>query len=157
MTSQKNCYKLILVMQGVGGISAYDGWVDSQKNSVQEIKKQQILQQLRMIEQKVKAHEMAHKIAGGELTGPVQYKYQKGPDGKLYVVGGEVPIKIKQGKTPEETVEIAQKIKRAALAPADPSPQDRAVAARATMMEIQAKMELMKEREEKKNKISIYA
>ncbi len=143
-------------MQGVGGISAYYRW-DNQKDKIQEIKKQQILQQLRMIEQKVKAHEMAHKVAGGELTGPVQYKYQKGPDGKLYIVGGEVPIKIKQGKTPEETIEIAQKIKRAALAPADPSPQDRAVAARATVMEIQAKIEMMKKNLEEKNKISIYA
>jgi len=142
-------------MQKVDGISAYYRW-DNQKDQIQEIKKQQILQQLRMTEQKVKAHEMAHKIAGGELTGPVQYKYQKGPDGKLYTVGGEVPIKIKQGKTPEETVEIAQKIKRAALAPVDPSPQDRAVAARATIMEMQAKMEMMKKNLEEKNRISIY-
>ncbi len=143
-------------MQGVDGISAYYRW-DNQRDKIQEIKKQQIIQQLRMTEQKVKAHEMAHKVAGGELTGPVQYKHQKGPDGKLYIVGGEVPIKIKQGKTPEETVEIAQKIKRAALAPADPSPQDRAVAARATVMEIQAKMEMMKKNLEEKNKISVYA
>ena len=95
-----------------------------------------------MIEQKVKAHEMAHKVAGGELTGSIQYKYAQGPDGKMYIVGGEVPIKVKQGKTPEETIEIAQKIKRAALAPANPSPQDRAVAAKASVMEMQARAEL---------------
>ncbi|WP_457623364.1 putative metalloprotease CJM1_0395 family protein [Persephonella sp.] len=105
-------------------------------------KEQIIINQLKMIEQKVKAHEMAHKVAGGELTGSIQYKYAQGPDGKMYIVGGEVPIKVKQGKTPEETIEIAQKIKRAALAPANPSPQDRAVAAKASVMEMQARAEL---------------
>ncbi|WP_293448386.1 putative metalloprotease CJM1_0395 family protein [Persephonella sp.] len=125
-------------------------------NYKNDLKKQQIIQKLRMIEQKVKAHEMAHKTAGGELTGPVHYKYQKGPDGRLYIVGGEVPIKIKVGKTPEETIEIARKIKRAALAPADPSPQDRAVAARTAILEMKARMELSKQQSENQPKISIY-
>ena len=136
----------------ISEVSAYHQ-VSNYKN---DLKKQQIIQKLRMIEQKVKAHEMAHKTAGGELTGPVHYKYQKGPDGRLYIVGGEVPIKIKVGKTPEETIEIARKIKRAAFAPADPSPQDRAVAARASILEIKARMELSKQQSENQSKISIY-
>ncbi|SNZ08576.1 SprA-related family protein [Persephonella hydrogeniphila] len=128
--------------------TAYQGvYRRDQKN---DLKSQQVIQQLRMIEQKVKAHEMAHKAAGGELAGPIHYKYKKGPDGKLYIVGGEVPIKIKEGKTPEETIEIAQKIKRAALAPADPSPQDRAVAARASILEMKARVELLKQQTEGK-------
>ncbi len=134
-------------------ISAYHQ-VSSYKN---DIKKQQIIQKLRMTEQKVKAHEMAHKTAGGELTGPVHYRYQKGPDGRLYIAGGEVPIKIREGKTPEETLEIARKIKRAALAPSDPSPQDRAVAARAAILEMKARIELSKQQSENHQKISIYA
>ena len=105
-------------------------------------------QELRVIEQKVKAHELAHKSVGGELAGPVKYKYTKGPDGKLYITGGEVPLKLKEGKTPEETIEIAQKIRRAALAPANPSPQDRAVAAKATAMEIKARVEMLTKGEE---------
>ncbi|WP_457626516.1 putative metalloprotease CJM1_0395 family protein [Persephonella sp.] len=121
------------------------------KKTKNDPKVQQVIQQLKIIEQKVKAHEMAHKAAGGDLAGPIHYKYQKGPDGKLYIVGGEVPIKIKEGKTPEETIEIAQKIKRAALAPADPSPQDRAVAARASILEMKARAELSKQQTEKKD------
>ncbi len=110
------------------------------------------LQKLRMTEQKVKAHELAHKIAGGELAGPVKYKYKRGPDGKLYIVGGEVPLRLKKGKTPEETIEIARKVKRAALAPLDPSPQDRAVAMKATAMEMQARLEMMlKEKDQGQN------
>ena len=136
------------MVEGVGNSQAYyQGY-----KTIDDIKQRQIIQQLRMIEQKVKAHEMAHKVAGGELAGPVHYEYEKGPDGKLYIVGGEVPIKIKEGRTPEETIEIAQKIKRAALAPADPSPQDRAVAARAAILEMKARIELQKQQQENNNK-----
>ncbi|WP_457640206.1 putative metalloprotease CJM1_0395 family protein [Persephonella sp.] len=150
------------MVEGVSGQTAFynvDSWKDK-KDKLQDIKTQQVLQQLRMTEQRVKAHEMAHKAAGGDLTGPVKYKYQKGPDGKLYIVGGEVPIKIKQGKTPEETIQIAQKIKRAALAPANPSPQDRAVAAAASMLEMRARAELAKQQAQQSQegqKISVYA
>ena len=101
------------------------------------------LQRLRAIEQRVKAHELAHKIAGGELAGPVHYRYTKGPDGRLYITGGEVPLHLRKGRTPEETVEITRKVRRAALAPSDPSPQDRAVAARATAMEMRARIEML--------------
>ncbi|WP_456383889.1 putative metalloprotease CJM1_0395 family protein [Persephonella sp.] len=153
----------MMVVWGVSSSAYYDTgqWKDK-KSQLEEMKVQQAVQQLRMIEQKVKAHEMAHKAAGGDLTGPVKYKYKKGPDGKLYIVGGEVPIKLKQGKTPEETIQIAQKIKRAALAPADPSAQDRAVAAAASMLEMRAKAELAKQQKNQQNtesgqKISIYA
>ncbi len=117
-----------------------------------------IINQLKIIEQKVIAHENAHKAAGGELTGPTHYQYKKGPDGRMYIVGGDVPIHIQKGRTPEETLKIAEKIRAAALAPMDPSPQDVKVAAMATMMEIQAKLEIYKEKsEENKNFLDIYA
>ncbi len=109
-----------------------------------DIKLLQELQRLRITEQRVKAHEMAHKIAAGDLGGAPKYKYKKGPDGKMYIVGGEVPLRVRKGRTPEETIEIARKLRRAALAPADPSPQDRAVAARATAMEMQARLEIQR-------------
>jgi hypothetical protein len=98
--------------------------------------------QLRATERKVKAHETAHKLAGGDLTGQVLYKYTKGPDGKLYVTGGEVSIKVKEGKNPEETIEIARRIKKAALAPSNPSIQDRVVASKASILEMKARIEL---------------
>ena len=45
------------------------------------------------------------------------------------------------GRTPDETIQRARQIRAAALAPADPSGQDRAVAAQATQMEQNARME----------------
>lgn len=92
---------------------------------------QQEITLLRSIEEKVKAHEAAHKAAGGAITGAVSYSYTRGPDGKNYITGGEVPISVSPGKTPQETARRMQQVIQAALAPADPSPQDRAVAAQA--------------------------
>ena len=79
---------------------------------------------------------------GGMITSGASYTYQKGPDGVNYAVAGEVGIDTSAGKTPEETIDRAQRIRAAALAPADPSGQDRAVAAKATQMEQAARMEL---------------
>ena len=92
---------------------------------------QQEIARLKAAEEKVKAHEAAHKAAGGSMTGPISYSYTRGPDGRNYVTGGEVPISVSPGKTPQETVSRMQQVIQAALAPADPSPQDRAVAAQA--------------------------
>lgn len=124
---------------------------DSGSELARSLQEAMASQKLRMIEQKVKSHELAHKIAGGDVAGPVKYKYTRGPDGRMYITGGEVPLNLREGKTPEETLEIARKVKRAALAPLDPSPQDRAVAARATAMEMKARMEMiLKQREQGK-------
>jgi hypothetical protein len=80
----------------------------------------------------VRAHEAAHQAAGGELAGAASFTFERGPDGRAYAVGGEVPIRLREGRTPEETVQIARRVRRAALAPANPSAQDLAVAGEAT-------------------------
>lgn len=99
--------------------------------------------QLKEIDRKVKAHEQAHIAAGGGLIrGGANFSYQKGPDGKLYAIGGDVSIDTSPGRTPEDTVVRAQRIRSAALAPADPSAQDRRVAADASAMELSARGEV---------------
>lgn len=102
------------------------------------------LSRLKEIDSHVKAHELAHKSVGGSFAGAPSYKYVTGPDGKKYAVAGEVPILIKKGKTPEETIENMKIIKAAALAPTDPSPQDLKIAAIAQTIENKAKMEIYK-------------
>lgn len=86
---------------------------------------------LKQIEEKVKAHEAAHKAVGGNLASSASYSYTRGPDGQSYITGGEVRIDMSDGRTPQETVSRMQQVIRAALAPADPSGQDRSVAAAA--------------------------
>jgi hypothetical protein len=104
--------------------------------------------ELRSRDAEVRAHEAAHMAAGGGLAGGASFTYQTGPDGKRYAVGGEVSINTSGGNTPEETLSRAQRIRAAALAPADPSGQDRAVAAMAGQMEAQARVQLARERME---------
>jgi hypothetical protein len=78
----------------------------------------------------------------GSMGGAATFTYETGPDGKSYAVGGEVPVDMSGGRTPEETVARAAQIRAAALAPADPSPQDLAVAAEATAMEAAAREQI---------------
>lgn len=92
--------------------------------------------QLQSRDREVRAHEAAHIAAGGELIrGSARFSYQQGPDGQRYAIGGEVSIDTSPVKDdPEATLQKAQKVQAAALAPAQPSTADRAVAASASQM-----------------------
>jgi hypothetical protein len=107
---------------------------------------EKIVSELRSRDAEVRSHESAHMAAGGGLTSGMSLSYQVGPDGKRYAVGGEVSIDASPGNTPEETVLKAQRIRAAALAPAEPSAQDRSVAARAGQMETDARGKLRLQR-----------
>ena len=107
-----------------------------------------IVAELAARDREVRAHEAAHIAAGGSLAGGASYTYQTGPDGRRYAVGGEVSIDTSSTGNPEEDLARAAIIRRAALAPAQPSGQDRAVAASATQMEIAARAALAAQRSE---------
>lgn len=106
--------------------------------------------ELKAIDVKVRAHERAHlSAAGGLARGSASFSFTTGPDGKRYAVGGEVSIDTSGvSGDPSATIAKAQNIRRAALAPANPSSQDRSVAARASQMEFEARAELIKEKGE---------
>ncbi|MDR3213532.1 MAG: hypothetical protein LBT71_06405 [Azoarcus sp.] len=101
------------------------------------------IEEMKATDRAVRAHEAAHMAAGGNLvTSGASYSYETGPDGQRYVVAGEVGIDTSKGRTPEETLARADQIRAAALAPADPSAQDRAVAAAATQIAAEARAEI---------------
>lgn len=102
-----------------------------------------VVSELKSIDSEVRLHEQAHLAqAGGLAMGGANFTYQTGPDNRRYAVGGEVQINAGPGRTPEETLRRAQIIRAAALAPAQPSSQDRAVAASAGQMEQEARAEI---------------
>lgn len=108
---------------------------------------EQDLQQLRQLknrDQVVRAHEAAHlAAASGIVIGGASYSFQRGSDGIQYAVGGEVSIDTsKVAGDPNATLQKAAQIQAAALAPTQPSSQDRIVAARAAQMAIEAKAEI---------------
>ncbi|MDR3349506.1 MAG: hypothetical protein LBO03_07910 [Acidaminococcales bacterium] len=102
------------------------------------------VQAMRQTENKVIAHEQAHKSAGGQYAGGISYEKSAGPDGKQYIVGGEVSIDMSGESTPQKTIAKMRIVRGAALAPADPSGQDRAVAAAAAAKEAAARQALSK-------------
>ncbi|MDY6124226.1 MAG: putative metalloprotease CJM1_0395 family protein [Campylobacter sp.] len=110
------------------------------------LEEQRIVSELQAADTNVRAHEAAHMAAGGGLTSPASYTYERGPDNKMYAVAGEVGISTSEGNTPQESLNKAQTIRRAALAPADPSPQDLKVAAQAASMEMNARAQIMQEK-----------
>jgi hypothetical protein len=114
-----------------------------QQQTAEERQQQQVIQQLSARDREVRQHEMAHQAAGAGLTGAVSYSYQRGPDGRMYAVGGEVSIDTSPvSGDPRATLEKAEAIIRAAMAPAEPSPQDYRVAASARAMAAETRAEL---------------
>ncbi|MDY0123519.1 putative metalloprotease CJM1_0395 family protein [Sulfurimonas sp.] len=120
---------------------------DSSTEKLSEDEKR-LVQDLRSRDAEVRTHEAAHQAAGGGMTGAASYTYQQGPDGRMYAIGGEVSISIPSGSTPQESMRNAQQAIAAAMAPADPSGQDFAVASSAMVMLMKAQQQLLKESQE---------
>lgn len=109
-------------------------------------KLQSQIQTLKARDQEVRNHEQAHlSAAGGLAVSGASFEFVTGPDGQRYAVGGEVSIDTSGVPgDPEATLRKAETIRRAALAPAQPSGQDYSVASKAAAMANQARIEMMK-------------
>lgn len=105
---------------------------DAQDNELTEDEQKQV-DELEQRDREVRQHEQAHLSAAGPyaLGGPT-FDFQTGPDGKRYAIGGEVQIDTSPvDGDPEATIQKMETVRAAALAPQDPSGQDRSVAAQA--------------------------
>ncbi len=101
------------------------------------------VERLKEIDRQVRQHEQAHlAAAGGYARSGASYSYTTGPDGKRYATGGEVSIDTGAASTPKATIQKMEVVKRAAVAPAEPSPQDRAVYTAAQKAQAEAQREL---------------
>jgi hypothetical protein len=100
------------------------------------------LKKLKARDTEVRNHENAHQSAGGQFAGSPSYTYQAGPDGRRYAIGGEVAIDVSPEKDPAATIAKMESVRRAATAPAEPSPQDFKVAAAAQRMMTEAQRDL---------------
>ena len=122
-----------------------------QRQQQQEEAELELVRELKQRDQEVRAHEQAHAAVGGQLAGGATYTYQQGPDGVRYAVGGEVQIDMSSvPNDPQATLDKMQLVQRAALAPAEPSSQDRQVAAQAGQVAAQAMAEIAQERQDRR-------
>ena len=106
------------------------------------------VRELQKRDAEVRRHERAHAAAAGPHGGSPSYEFQRGPDGQFYAIGGEVSIDVSAGSDAAATIAKMEIVIRAALAPADPSGQDRSVAAQARRLKADAERELREERAE---------
>ncbi|MCL2075791.1 MAG: hypothetical protein FWH15_05030 [Betaproteobacteria bacterium] len=128
--------------EGVPNAGNADNKNPADKTRLSEAEQREV-EMLKQTDRAVRQHEMQHVAAGGSMvTSGASFTYKRGPDGQSYAVAGEVGIDTSKGRTPEETLSRATRIRAAALAPSDPSPQDRRVAAMATQMEMEAMREI---------------
>lgn len=98
-----------------------------------------VLKELKARDAEVRRHEQAHAVAAGSYASAPSYVYQQGPDGKQYAIGGSVRIDTAPvPNDPEATIAKMEVIRRAALAPAEPSSADRGIAAAAQAVRAQA-------------------
>lgn len=110
-----------------------------------ELTRQELQQVAELVarDAEVRAHERAHKAAGGQYAGTISYSFQQGPDGRRYAIGGEVPIDVAPiSGDPQATIDKMRTVRSAALAPSSPSPQDRVVASTAGRLLVQAQVAL---------------
>lgn len=105
------------------------------------------VQQLQQLDRSIKEHEAAHLRAARDIgISTPTYTFKQGPDGQSYAVSGEVSLDFSPvSGDAQATIEKARKIQNAALAPADPSPQDLQVAAQARIMENKAHRKIARE------------
>ena len=101
------------------------------------------VQKLVARDREVRAHEQAHAAVGGAYASHPHYQYVKGPNGVRYATSGHVNIDVSPVPgDPKATLDKMQTVARAAMAPAQPSAQDRAVAAQARQQAVIARAEL---------------
>lgn len=126
----------------------------SQNTEELDQQEQREVDELKLRDGQVRIHEQAHVAAGGRyvVSGP-SYELQEGPDGRKYAVGGEVILDMSAiPDDPEATILKMQTIKSAALAPAEPSTQDRMTAAKADGAAAKARQDMIKQRFQQEGK-----
>jgi len=117
-----------------------DGLTEEEHRHVQELMRR---------DREVHAHEQAHAAAGGPFVSAPRFRFVRGPDGGFYAASGEVSIDTTPvPNNPRATIQKMQMVKRAALAPQQPSAQDRRVAAEAERKIITARQQLREEEAE---------
>lgn len=97
-------------------------------------------------DREVRAHEQAHASVGGRYASAPRYEFERGPNGVSYAVSGSVSIDVSPVPgDPAATLQKMETVRRAALAVAQPSAADRAVARQASAQAAEARAELARE------------
>ncbi len=94
-----------------------------------------VLDKFKKVDMDVRSHEQTHATIGITTT-PISYNYQKGPDGKMYAVGGSVRLDTSIPKDPKMAMEKLDRIKDAVTGVDKPSGADMAISTAANLNKI---------------------
>ncbi len=131
-----------------GGPDQAEDRSDTQAEDLRGLSEEELRQveEMAQRDREVRQHEMAHLAAAGPYArGGMSLRFERGPDGRAYAVAGSVNIDTGPESDPQRTIAKMQQVQRAALAPAQPSSQDRMVAAQAGQRERAARAEYMQQ------------
>lgn len=147
--ANKTQYEAESSNSGSGPLSKSDSRDDSNLVRRQLEQDEVLIRELQRRDTEVRNHERAHQAVGGELASAPTYSFTRGPDGQRYAVSGEVKIDVAEVPgDPAATYEKMARVRRAALAPAEPSTQDRQVAAMAAQKMTEAQTKLAQQQRE---------
>lgn len=139
---------LLDLSTSIGAQEAANSDTPDDPDGLTEAEEEQVAE-LRRADREVRRHEAAHAAVGGAFAGAPSFTFERGPDGQLYAVAGKVSIDTAPvDGDPAATIQKLQIVRAAALAPGDPSAQDRAVAAQAEAGIRRAQAELQAQRNE---------
>ncbi|HOP62134.1 MAG TPA: putative metalloprotease CJM1_0395 family protein [Spirochaetota bacterium] len=106
----------------------------------QDSSEQRVTEQLKARDREVRQHEAAHSRSPELIkVGATRFDYTIGPDGKAYATGGKVTLSTGSARTPEEALSKAEALKKAAMAPGEPSSKDFQAMNAAVAMEHEAR------------------
>jgi hypothetical protein len=77
-----------------------------------EVDYQRVLNKFKNTDSQIRNHEQLHSSMTNTTT-PISYKYQVGPDGKMYAVGGEVRLDTSMPQNPKEALHKLDQIQKA--------------------------------------------
>ncbi len=93
-------------------------------NTSKDVSIKREIEQLEQREDMIIAHENMHMQVGGSLASAPSYIYETGPDGKKYVSGGTVNMKLPSSGSLEKKMNDLKTISKAASAVSNPSGAD---------------------------------
>ena len=94
-----------------------------------------VLEKFKQTDQQVRTHEQIHASIGHTTT-PISYNYQKGPDGKMYAVGGSVRLDTSIPDDPKAAAFKLDQIQKAASGVSDASGADNIIASQTNLNKI---------------------
>jgi hypothetical protein len=94
-----------------------------------------VLDKFKQTDTNIRSHEQIHASIGA-TTSPISYTYEKGPDGKMYAVGGKVTLDTSLPDDPKAAAFKLDMLQKTASGPIDSSGADNTIASQANLNKI---------------------